>query len=685
MSREHETALLSGDDHTSDDYELIHILDVATAYLEAGHVDDAEDLLQEALDADPQHPGVISLTRRLAHIRGGQNGPPEPESGNTHAHQPHVIVNFTVPLPGTSAQPPSIQRLVKSAEQHYAAGHINSALDLTFVVCAEAPDFLSGFVRLAELHIALDRVDQARETLDLLRRRCAFDDAPVPWPVEALSISLNPEDSSALIGYAMTLFDAGDASMLDPFVPAAIARAVDMNVVAAVGLAERYLAMKPGDDNAERLFLTVLSAAGNIEKLISSARRMVHQQSPPDLLAIRVGSELASDSPEWLDWLEVLLNSVRADPSQRDLVVTTWDSAKVTGSLARVTLMHALLDMACERWPESLALLDNLDDERLSGTQERFVALFARATILKHLGDPGAAPLLLEAAQAAYASDIEPFARSTTLFGVSAAPTQMLRAFALSDDGVLSLQTLIELRDANPSRLDIRSALADAFLAAGNVNDAIREMRYVAQECERSGNLNGMIEAMRSISMAVPENVEMKAKLIEGYLRRGVLNEAIDELELIGALYLEQHRTDDAVAAFTKAAEISSALGDFSRGNDLFDRAVLADPDNVPVRHAAVAFYLQTGAVGKATEQLREVVRIALAADDRDEAVAALHQIIALAPHDPAAYHSLGEVLTSLGEFTQAERVYRRLATFTPHDPVLEAKQSALAVLAATK
>ena len=62
-----------------------------------------------------------------------------------------------------------------------------------------------------------------------------------------------------------------------------------------------------------------------------------------------------------------------------------------------------------------------------------------------------------------------------------------------------------------------------------------------------------------------------------------------------------------------------------SRGNELFQQAVEAAPDDVPVRHAAVAFYLQTGSILQATEQLREVVRIALVADDRDEAVAALH------------------------------------------------------------
>jgi tetratricopeptide (TPR) repeat protein len=141
----------------------------------------------------------------------------------------------------------------------------------------------------------------------------------------------------------------------------------------------------------------------------------------------------------------------------------------------------------------------------------------------------------------------------------------------------------------------------------------------------------------------------------------------------------------DAAVAFVRGAEIAGTTGDARRAIELFDRAIDADPDNVATRHAAVAFFIMNGAVDKATTQLWAVVRVALTSEDPDEAVAALHQIIALTPTDAAAFHKLGEVLTSLGEYAQAERVYRRLATFTPDDPLLIAKQAALSALAAER
>jgi tetratricopeptide (TPR) repeat protein len=249
------------------------------------------------------------------------------------------------------------------------------------------------------------------------------------------------------------------------------------------------------------------------------------------------------------------------------------------------------------------------------------------------------------------------------------------------DHGLAFLQTL---RDRRPDRVFVREALADLYLEMQRLNDAIRELRAVAQIHERAGDLTAMVEAMRKISQAVPNNLEIKQMLVDVYLRRGILDEALRELERVAALHLDAYDADRAIAAYSRAAEIACAMGNFSRGNELYDRGVAADPDNVPVRHAAVAFYLQTGSVDRAAEHLREIVRIALTEQDPDEAVAALHQIIGLAPDDINAYHKLGEVLTSMGEYKQAERVYRRLGEFAPHDPVLLAKQSALAVLAAT-
>lgn len=679
-----DTALLSGTGDLSNDYEIQHILSVAAAYLDAGQIADAEDLLIEAQDANPHHPGVKALAGKIAHIMGHATGDSLPDEPDIFP-APDVLRHFTAPLPDTDKHPPGIQRLVRAAEQYYAQDRIYSSLDLTQVLCAEQPDYPAAFVRLAELQISLGMIDQAQDLYATLKHYYDVINEPAPWLVESLRISLNPGDTSALIGYAMTLLQAGEARALDPFVPEAIARAVDMNVDAAIEMSEAYIDLMPDNAEAQALHLQILALSGDKPRFVEASRRLADEYELFELQAMRLAAEILAEDDAWIPQAERVATAIRKSP---ELLEPALDCLNIVeGDLAngRVQLANALLHLAVERWDDVLARTRDVDAHEIESPVDRFCLLLARAMSHEAIGTDEARSSMFEAAQAAYHPDVEPFARQTALFGRDAAPSEILNAIVDTGTDASTTAPLEFLRDANPDRLDIRMSLADAYLQARNVKDALRELRFVAEREERAGNIPGMIAAMRRISQAVPTNVEIKAKLIDGYMRRGILDEAVDEMDLIGDLYLQRNRVADAVATFTRAAEIASALGKFDRGNNLFDRAVLADPDNVPVRHAAVAYYLQTGSLEQATEQLREVVRIALDADDRDEAVAALHQIIALAPHDPGAYHRLGEVLTSLGEYTQAERVYRRLASFTPHDPVLEAKQSALAVLAAAR
>ncbi|CAN5506852.1 hypothetical protein BH24CHL1_BH24CHL1_04830 [soil metagenome] len=676
--QENSTALID----TGDSYELKHILSVATAYLDTEQIDDAEDLLKEANEIDADHPDVTAFARRLDHARGRSTISVTSNADSIDA-LPDVLVNFTRPLPGVESQTTAVQRLIRDAEGHYVAERLFSALDSTYLACVEAPMFLPGFVRLAELQLALGKTQQARNLFDTLSYWHEINDEPPNVLVRALQISLDPSDTAALLEYAMILVDNGEISALEPYVPAAIARAVETNPTAARDLSQRYLQLCPENLDAQRLHLQVLTTTGESDALITAARTFVVPSSPIDLLVFRIIAESKSSSEEWLTWLEIIAGEMRAEPSAHAIVREILDTAKESLTAERFRLLSAVVAFSAGRWLECADSLRFSSPSEQQPEGEAFVSRMILALALDHLDDPAASSVMLDAVRLAFLPDVEAFAGATEIFGVSASPTELLKTtMGLGGSAIAALQTL---RDANPERLEVRGALAATYMETGNAREAVRELRYIAQEHEKIGNLSAMVQAMRQISQAVPANVEMKAKLIEGYLRRGVLDEAIVELDLIGELYRDRNRTADAVAAFTRAAEIASATGAFTRGNALFQKAVEANPDDVPVRHAAVAFYLQTGSIGQAAAQLREVVRIALVTEDRDEAVAALHQIIALAPQDSDAYHQLGEVLTSLGEYTQAERVYRRLATFSPHDLVLEAKQSALAVLAATK
>jgi tetratricopeptide (TPR) repeat protein len=414
--------------------------------------------------------------------------------------------------------------------------------------------------------------------------------------------------------------------------------------------------------------------------------------SPPEHLYVRTVVAIVERSENWLAWLSAAARGLRANPAAWPDVERT---ATVTSELLPVNrgaLVHATMAFCVGHWSEVLERLDQWLPDTGSiepAVNEGFIAYFLRSRGADELNRPDAYKALFNAIRCVADGTTDEVLANADILG-SAVTLQLLLdqyvSFVVaSGETGRAIALLGELRDEHPDRLELRLCLADLMIKSKRVGEGVHELRDIARHYERRGDFSQMVTAMRRMSQAVPNNVEIKAMVVDVYVQRGVLDEALVELQALAELYDRSGRLDDAVRSLTRAAEIAYATSSFALGQDLFDRATEINPDDVPVRHAAVAFFLQTGAVQRATDQLRQVVRIALDHRDPDEAVAALHQIIGLAPHDTDAYHRLGEVLTTMGEYGQAERVYRRLAALAPGDPVLQAKQSALAVLAATQ
>lgn len=677
-----DTAMLIGTGELPADFELNHILSVAAAYLDAGQVDDAEDLLQEAMDASPNHPEVQALARKIVHVRGVPTVS-DAQTEDIPFEEPDVLVHFTLPLPGINDLSPGSQRLVRSTEQYIQAGKIQSGLDLALILCSEEPAYRAGFVRMAELQLSAGNVDQARNLYTSLSQLYALEDEPLPLMVRSLGVSLNPGNVNQLVAHARELLESESEVELDPFLPEAIIRSRAVEPEASLALSRSWFDRNPEDHRARLLYVQSAAVPGD-HRFVDVAREVVQHGATLDLHVLHLAAEIVAGGDQWTDALETVVADLRSTPSDLDAALETFAASPAPQDHPRSLLSVSLMHHAAGDSLKATEALDSLDGHVPDSAIETFILSYAQAMGLEQSGDSGAPAAMIKAAQAAYLPEVEQFARSTMIFGHSANPGEILQHLSVSSNVELSVEALELLKTTYPERLDVSAALGEAYVRAGMVFEGLRELRFAAEAYENAGDLSEMVRTMKLISKAVPTNIQIKAKLIDSYLRRGVLNEAVDEMESVAHLYETRGKQDDAVTTYTRAAEIASTIGNIDRGNYLFERAISVNQNSLGVRHAAVAFYLQSGMIDLATNQLREVVRIALEQDDRDEAVAALHQIIALAPHDPGAYHRLGEVLTSLGEYSQAERVYRRLATIVPFDPVLEAKQSALAVLASS-
>lgn len=673
-------------------HELRQIVHVVSSYLDNGDIEGAEDVLAELVENGVADPEIEPLVERLQRLKGELAQPigaPEVEQTG-----PRILKPFSRPLPGADQLPREVQRCLVEAEQDALAGRFRSALDQTLATITDAPDFLPLHIRLCELRLALDQIEEARKTLDLVSVRLRLDDVHDDPYERGLRIALEPTNVGALVNHARYLLDKRGAITLDPFVPAAIESSLPGDPDTASELARAYVELRPNDDEAVRVFLRAVVSSGEPDIMVRAfSEHVTERAKSADLLYLRSVAACIDGDASWVKWLSRAVKHLSADPSQYARVRLAIEESSTAAADDKRLLSSGLLAISASDWHAAVADLEEwhtLTAFQTVTTEEVVLASRAQAAALEasETGDPtDSLEIALEAVlESTPGNDVQQLAAS---LGFEVEPDAILAAYVdrvveagETGRGIAKLQQMLE---AYPDSMTIRSHLADLLVAEGRLNEGIRELRALAHHYEKATDYPSMVAAMRRISQAVPDNIDIKNMLVDVYSRRGILDEALDELEALAQLYEERSRTEESVKSYTRAAEIACAIGDFNRGNDLYGRGVEADPDNVPVRHAAVAFYLQTGAVNEAANHLRQIVRIALEQSDPDEAVAALHQIIGLAPQDADAYHRLGEVLTSMGEYAQAERVYRRLAQIAPGDPVLAAKQSALAVLAASQ
>ena len=689
-STDHGTRTLGG----IQDAELRQIVDVATSYLATGLFDDADDILQEVIEAGAASPEIDALIRQIEEARGATGNQGTTVLNGVTEVRParrQPLLHLTTPLPGAERLPRPIQRLIAETERDFFDGRHNSALDLCFVVVAQAPEFAPAYLRAAQIRVALGDPDGAEELVETVERLYALEGIEDDPMVKSLRVALNPDDSRALVEHAKYLLAHQPAGASNPFLPAAIEATQDSEPATARELARALVERNPNDHEAVRVYLrSAISTAAPEEIHQALESRVGPDAESVDLLWWRTGSAAVTGDPEWPVWFSRTVVQVRRKPDTFGIARSAIErSVSYVPEHIRY-LGGAVVALAAGQWDTAMAELDDWKQTSSmhASKMEHFIAACAEVETIEYLGQQGIIPAMDDVIIAALAIPPDAIGDHLQLFESDITRQGIFNRYRIAldihDSVAHGVEFLQSLAGAHPDQLDLRQLYAQMLIDHGKLNDGIQELRGVAKTHEKRGNLTAMAEAMRAISRAVPDNVDIKQMLIDVYLRRGILDEALAELEALAEIKREDDDIPAAIAAYTRAAEIAYTMGDFARGNELYDRGVQADPNNVPVRHAAVAFYLQIGAADRAAEQLREVVRITLAENEPDEAVAALHQIIGLDPSDFESFHKLGEVLTTMGEYNQAERVYRRLAEAVPNDPVLKAKQSALAVLAAT-
>jgi tetratricopeptide (TPR) repeat protein len=254
------------------------------------------------------------------------------------------------------------------------------------------------------------------------------------------------------------------------------------------------------------------------------------------------------------------------------------------------------------------------------------------------------------------------------------------------------------------SRLDpnlpvIAQRLAVLYEQQGHFVEAREQYLIIADAYTRAGQMRHALEALRRSADLEPNNVEIRLRLGDGFLKEGLREEAADAFTEAGERLLARGSAQWALEAYTQAHKVRplnhavlhglvaahSQLGAADEAASVLEQAVAEEPRDVELRAMLSRAYLEAEdapAAERATvalielepsnyPQLFEVARLYLQRGDTNAAVSVLAGVIELALAGRQEQRLLGllnEALARDPEQIEALRLLLRIYTWLRDD-----------------
>ncbi len=192
--------------------------------------------------------------------------------------------------------------------------------------------------------------------------------------------------------------------------------------------------------------------------------------------------------------------------------------------------------------------------------------------------------------------------------------------------------------------------LAELYTQQGLFNDARAQYLQVAEDFMKRGDLDQAVRLFQKVLEMDPENVPMRVKLAEVYVRLGKKKEAWE--------------------IFSAAAEALRARGSLAAAEDILKRMLVLDPGNGYVLllrgkaalesddpKNAIAYLEKTADLDSHPEGLRDLLKAYLQIGDLTKAAPIAEKLLAV-HNDSEGMFLLAEGAARLGQYRQALEVY---------------------------
>ncbi|HEX3723474.1 MAG TPA: BTAD domain-containing putative transcriptional regulator, partial [Nitrolancea sp.] len=546
---------------------------------------------------------------------------------------PLRLESFVVdqPLSSYFSIPSTISRIVMEADRDIARGRFESALDLTLLAEVDEPGCVALFVRQAELLLASGRPDAAVQIVTAIETSPeASEGSTILVELERIMTHARPTDDN-VIQLVQTALNARRIDLIDRYMPVAIDTASRKRDGAlAVEFAQSWLEIHPDNLAAAFIFTREMLRSGQTDDAANILATLPESAGDLRPSIIRLVLDSVNDSGKQWDALATILYGIESkkfDAAQAQALLGEMISVQPNND---VLLVHrGVLEVHAGNPETALQLLQAV---RPNDPSVNFVARVASARAATAAGNVASAvDALNQSIQLFTQPGVVEFAASCPVLRSPYDMYSIGRAIAgaLQQRGdATEAATLLErLTILAPNRQDLARAYADALAKSGNRELALSQLEEMLRKSEERGEFEGLQLTIQAILQISPGNLRMRSRLIDEFMKRGLLQEAVQERWTQAQILERAGRVDDAIEQLRRASDVSSVLGDWKKLESIMRLMIRIRPDDMDVRHSAATKFIEFGQIQLAIEQLWGVVEVSSRQNNPDDTIAALHQI----------------------------------------------------------
>ncbi len=619
----------------------------------------------------------------------------------------------------------STQLIIAESEQAIAEGRWHAAIDSCWMVIHDQPTYLPIHMLLGDVYLHQGKIqDAATKYQAVLDTYMVRGDTVKAAEVCERLLLLQPDNPALQSRLGTLLLGAGR---------------VDDAARALLGVADRHyqagnieraldeaLSLKDNLPNSSDVALhvgTYLSALGRAAEAVVELSKALQLDPGNDLALIRLFISLTQmgEVAQW-DALNSLVERSSQDSANTRLfmeefhkAIKQYNSPSLHYALAVLAGRAGLEDIAADTLDQGILSIslgdaqppttdssaspgaDVMDSEAAMRLVEMLMAQM-RADMAINAKEWGLAvrhyTRAIELLTIGREADVEGRAtlespRPQYDFTRLADPVQLYyglaEAYASQSNWPGALQALQTLKTLMPEDQEVNTRLADLYFRQGRLTDALSELNDVLVTYQKSNDTERTLETLGHMARLAPNNVAVRRKLSDLYLKLGMTDQAIGELNTLAELQLKAGLLKDAMQTFQKTADLHYTMGQHEKAISIYEKIVRIAPRDLDARDQLINMYIQSGRLDDAIASERALADLFIQEGRTEEAIAALHQILALSPEDVHGHYALAKQLTAMGEYGQAARLYGRLLRLDPQNEDLPTLQSEIQRLADEK